>query len=57
MVNHISIEMSKGDKILSENVLLGHTIELMGWELIVNLIMFEMPNFDMILGMKPFNRY
>lgn len=49
LVNHISLEMSNGDKILSDNMLFYQAIK--GQELIVDLIVFKMPDFDMFLRM------
>lgn len=57
MVNHINIEMLNGDKILSNRILLGQIMVLKGQELKVDLIMFEMPDFYIILGMDFLNRY
>lgn len=57
LVNHTNIEMSDGDKILNDIMLLGQTMTLMGWELLMDLIVFKMPIFDMILGMDFLNRY
>lgn len=56
-MNHINIEMPCDDKILSDNMLIDQTVVLKGQELIVDLIMFEMPSFDTILGMDFINRY
>lgn len=56
-MNHISIGMLDGDKILSGNLLLGQTVVLKGQELIVYLIMFEMLDFDMIFGMDFLDKY
>lgn len=57
VVNHISIEMPDGNKIVSDNMLLSQIVGLKGRELIVNLIIFEMLDFDMILGMDFLNKY
>lgn len=45
------------DKILSDTILLGQIVTLKGWELLVSLILFKMPNFDMILGMDFISKY
>lgn len=57
MVNHINIEMLDVDKILSDRILLGQIMVLKGQELKVDLIMFEMLDFYIILGMDFLNRY
>lgn len=51
LVNHICIEMPDKDNVMSNQILLGETIALRGWKMVVDLIIFYMPNFDMILGM------
>lgn len=57
MVNHINIEMLDVDKILSDRILLGQIMVLKGQELKVDLIMFEMLDFYIILGIDFLNRY
>lgn len=49
--------MFDGDKILSDIMLLGQTIELRGQESTVELIVYDMLNFDMILDIDFLNRY
>lgn len=44
--------MSDGDKIFSNQILLGEIVILRGREMIVDLIIFNIPNFDVILGMN-----
>ncbi|XP_044502571.1 uncharacterized protein LOC123223472 [Mangifera indica] len=57
VVNHINTEMLDGDNILSDSMLLHQTVELKGRELIVDLIMFDMLDFDIILGMDFLSKY
>lgn len=57
MVNHISIEVLDGDMILSDNMLLSQTMLLRDEELTFYLIVFEISDFNMILGMDFFSRY
>lgn len=49
--------MLDGDKILSNQILLGKTIFLRNREMIVDLIVFDMFNFDIILGIDFLSRY
>lgn len=51
-VDIICIKMSNGDKIPSNQMLLGETVTLKSKEMIVDLIVFEMLDFDVILGMN-----
>lgn len=57
MVNRISIKMFDSDKILNDIMFLGQMVILKGQELLVDLIVFEMPNSNMILGMNVLIRY
>ena len=51
------IELSDGGSVISEMMLLGQSIMIQGRQLLVDLIVFEMPDFDMILGMDFLGRY
>lgn len=57
VVNHISIKIFDSDKILGDNVLLSQIVELNNQELTIDLIMFEMLNFDKILDMDFLSKY
>lgn len=57
VVSHISIKMPNGDNILSDNMLLGQIVALKDKEMTIDLIVFEVPNFNMILGMEFLSRY
>lgn len=47
----ISIEMLDGGKILSNQMIMGKIIFLRGHKMVIDLIVFNMPDFDIILGM------
>lgn len=49
--------MFDSDKILSNNMLLGQAVVLKGQELTINLIVFKMSDFNMILGMDFLSKY
>lgn len=49
--------MLDGDKILSNQILLGKTMFLRNREMIVDLIVFDMFNFDIILGIDFLSHY
>lgn len=50
-MTNISIEMSDKDTILSNQMIVGESMFLIGHKIVINLIMFNMPNFDIIMGM------
>lgn len=57
LVDHVNIEMSNEDSVLSNQMLLSETVVLRGQELDVYLIVFDMSNFDMILDMDFLSKY
>lgn len=57
LVTHIYIEMLYKDKVLSNQMLLYERVVLKGWELVVDLIVFNMLDFDVILGIDFLSKY
>lgn len=53
----ISIEMANRDKIQRNQMLLGKTVFLRGREIVMDLILFDMTDFDIILGMDFLSHY
>lgn len=57
IVDYISIEMLDGVRIISNQMLLSETIVLRGWELVIDLIEFNMLDFDVIHNMDILSKY
>lgn len=49
--------MPNGDRMLSNPMLLGETMILRGQELVINLIVLDMLDFNMILGINFLTKY
>ena len=47
----IKIELSDGVSVVTHEMLSGESVVIHGRELAVDLIVFDMPDFDVILGM------
>ena len=47
----IKIELPDGVSVLTQEMLIGESVMIHGRELVVDLIVFDMPDFDVILGM------
>lgn len=56
-VSQISIKMPHRNKIYNSHMLIGEIGFLRGQKMVVNLIVNNMPNFDMILNMEFLSRY
>lgn len=56
-VLQINIEMPNKDKVYSSHMLIGEIISLGGQKMVVGLIVINMFNFDIILGMDILSRY
>lgn len=50
MAQKVKIKLLDCRLLISDEILLGQTIEVKGKKSLVDQIVFEMPNFDMILG-------
>lgn len=56
-MSNITIKMSDRDKIQSNQMLLSETMFLRGQEMVVDLVMFDMSDFDIMLDMDFFSHY
>lgn len=53
----IKIELPDGVSVVTQEMLLGESVVIHGRELPVDLIVFDMPDFDVILGMDFLGRF
>ncbi|XP_031275527.1 uncharacterized protein LOC116134023 [Pistacia vera] len=53
----IKIELPDGEGVVTYEVLMGELVTIKGRDMMVDLIVFNMPNFDIILGMDFLSRY
>ena len=53
----IRIELPDGGSVMTKEVFYGETIVINGRELTIDLIVFDMPDFDVILGMDFLSKY
>lgn len=51
-MDNISIKMHDGDKVLSKQMLLGEIVFMRGQEIVVGLLMFDILDFVIILGIN-----
>lgn len=57
LVSQVSIEISNRDKVHNKYIWIGETTSLGGKKLVVNLIVMDMLNFGLILGMDFLRKY
>lgn len=56
-IDSICIKLFDGNKIVSDKILLGKIVNLRGRDMTIDLIVFDMFNFDMILNIDFFSWY